>query len=446
MARYFQTPWLWTPGDTITSARLNKYTNNDLYFKEKIEELGVPVGEHRTMIPIDHPDQSVSPPKLRSVNELQDNYVPVYDGGSKKFKWRPYGYVPSADVGYELWRLNGIYYEQDNWLPEGCVENESQLDGKIIWNTDYALFSTGLHIGAGSWLRKAITVTPEAIASWDVRRYLTFAVRSDGWQDARVWLQTGIIFDIEQISNKNEHVGFFISDGNVYASCADGEYQTTLLIAEGLEDFKYYKFGISLYPGHARFYINDELKGEITTNVPFGYNYAQMLFGASLYTVTAAEHFFYLYNTRFYQDGTPEEIWEEHTPGIKELKVWEMQIYPAYGTFSEMPENLNDKDTYTLAGARYVDDYAEIKLKGWRKFKQFRMFGCDMNAGDGRWKLQYYDGTWHDWITDIPVRKEESWSDWVEGDEVVGTHIRLVNTQTDTGVGMSYIGELEVKY
>jgi hypothetical protein len=40
----FREPPVWKPGDLVTSANLNIYSNNDLYFKEKIEYLESSVG------------------------------------------------------------------------------------------------------------------------------------------------------------------------------------------------------------------------------------------------------------------------------------------------------------------------------------------------------------------------------------------------------------------
>jgi hypothetical protein len=37
----FQQPPVWKPGDLVTSAGLNIYSNNDLYFKERLDSLGV---------------------------------------------------------------------------------------------------------------------------------------------------------------------------------------------------------------------------------------------------------------------------------------------------------------------------------------------------------------------------------------------------------------------
>lgn len=137
-----------------------------------------------------------------------------------------------------------------------------------------------------------------------------------------------------------------------------------------------------------------------------------------------------------------------HHPEETLLTVAHFQVNPATGTFNVDVDNINDNNTASIAQTSGVNEYAEVEFDLPVVIRQFRHFGDITMTGDGRWKLQYYDGEWHDWETGIEIRITANWSDWtfpVAGAKLC-SKIRLVTTTVDTAIGASEIGELEIKY
>ncbi len=116
----------------------------------------------------------------------------------------------------------------------------------------------------------------------------------------------------------------------------------------------------------------------------------------------------------------------------------------ATGTMTS-PERINDNLFVSPALADAVDEYAEVNLGRDFLIYQYRQYGEVNNTGNGLWKLQYYDTSWHDWITGIPVRKTADWSVWAVGSIVIGNKIRLVCTTVDA-LGSSRLAEFAVAY
>ncbi|MBA7665617.1 hypothetical protein ES703_73691 [subsurface metagenome] len=116
---------------------------------------------------------------------------------------------------------------------------------------------------------------------------------------------------------------------------------------------------------------------------------------------------------------------------------------PATGTAST-PANINDDNTGTLTTGDLNQNW-EVDLGRDFFIYQYRQFGNVNNTGDGRYKLEYYNGSWHDWITNIPVRTTADWSAWAAGPVVLCSKIRLTVTTQDAA-GRNYIMELEVAY
>jgi len=110
--------------------------------------------------------------------------------------------------------------------------------------------------------------------------------------------------------NISEHAGFCVTGGNLYASCADGVEQHYEEIVPSLPDGQFYKFSIILLSNKAYFYVNDELKATVTSRVPDGASGAAEIFVASVYSFGGVAMDTYLYNVRFFQDGTVKKPWE----------------------------------------------------------------------------------------------------------------------------------------
>lgn len=123
------------------------------------------------------------------------------------------------------------------------------------------------------------------------------------------------------------------------------------------------------------------------------------------------------------------------------------QSRAATGTMTN-PQNLNDNDTGTLAIGDAVDEYAEVDFGTVLQIKQYRHYGNYQNNGNGKFKLQYWDGAaWQDWETDITTDAIGMWSDWISPAAGVkaALKVRAVVTLLDTS-GANRIAELEIRY
>lgn len=139
--------------------------------------------------------------------------------------------------------------------------------------------------------------------------------------------------------------------------------------------------------------------------------------------------------------------------GAIEGTVADFQANAATGDFASTPQAINDNNTGTVAYADTVAQYAEVDYGKVISLNQFRLFGNVSHAGDGDWKVQYYNlatHAWVDWVTGITTRATADWGSWdSSGGEVITNKIRLVATTIDTcdgGADRNYCGEMEVKY
>ena len=123
------------------------------------------------------------------------------------------------------------------------------------------------------------------------------------------------------------------------------------------------------------------------------------------------------------------------------------QVNPAFGTFNQNPEKINDNVTISgLAIAINVNEYAEVVFSAVSRIKQYRMRGAAGHAGDGAWKIQQWaHGAWVDNTTGIALHNAESWTSLTSlTTEVWTTKIRFVATTIDTGANQSALRELEI--
>ena len=133
---------------------------------------------------------------------------------------------------------------------------------------------------------------------------------------------------------------------------------------------------------------------------------------------------------------------------IAQLGIGGFQAVPAVGTMST-PANINDNDTNSKAQSNAVDQYAEVRFVVASLIKQHRHYGDGSHTGDGRFKIQYWDGdSWEDWDTDIPVEATGDWTGWITpaAGAKLTTKIRVVSTTIDTGIDWNIWGEMEIKY
>jgi len=129
------------------------------------------------------------------------------------------------------------------------------------------------------------------------------------------------------------------------------------------------------------------------------------------------------------------------------LTVTLFQKNAATGTFMGAAA-LNDGNTGMGTSAEMVNEYAEIDFGRPMIIKQYRQFGNVGQAGNGRWKITYWNDwkqDWIDWVPALYVYAVAEWYSWASTDIVETSKIRLVCTVVDGG-GTNRINELEMKY
>jgi hypothetical protein len=131
---------------------------------------------------------------------------------------------------------------------------------------------------------------------------------------------------------------------------------------------------------------------------------------------------------------TPEKVTLDAT-------LPDFQATPATGTFTNTPENINDNNIGTYAWPEAVGQYAEVDFGSLFCINQWRIYGYTGGLATGRFKIEYYDDSWHNWVIDIPSRGD-SWSSMSSEDEVLAKKIRLTCTTYEPS-GRT-ISELEV--
>lgn len=123
---------------------------------------------------------------------------------------------------------------------------------------------------------------------------------------------------------------------------------------------------------------------------------------------------------------------------------------PATGDFAFGSSRINNGDGVdddgTAGYASAIGQYAEVDFGRTYKIRRWRHYGSTSNNGSGSWKIEYYDGSWHDWVTGIATRATVDWSAWSDETIVSASKIRIVCTGVDTSATKSYLPELQIKF
>lgn len=126
---------------------------------------------------------------------------------------------------------------------------------------------------------------------------------------------------------------------------------------------------------------------------------------------------------------------------IPEATLADFLADPATGNMTS-PANATDENLATSAVSGTLGKYVEIDFGKWVIIDQWRIYGEDSQLETGDWKLQYYDTSYHDWVTGIPTNKAV-WTSMASETPVICNKVKLIITTVD-GQGNSRCGELEV--
>jgi len=103
-------------------------------------------------------------------------------------------------------------------------------------------------------------------------------------------------------ASSDRHVGFKVVDGVLYGTVANGTFESHLELAT-LTSSERHELKVVFTPGvEARFYVDGEDKGAITTRLPSGTNYANKIFYASVYNKAAENKLLQVYQVKFVQE------------------------------------------------------------------------------------------------------------------------------------------------
>jgi len=193
----------------------------------------------------------------------------------------------------------GLFWFNAHWLPEGCMETSIGGSGHLWWRTESVRLATGTT--EASWAGVIKAIVPDN-ATWEKERRILFKIQLYQLSFVYIHLVSGHIERVSTLENTHEHIGFKIDGATLYATVADGVGESILNL--GTLSSRFYELEAVFTPGvECRFYVNGEDKGAITTNLPSGTGYAELVFMASIFNREAAEKEMELFEVRFMQAG-----------------------------------------------------------------------------------------------------------------------------------------------
>lgn len=285
MGGTYKKPHRWTSGDTITAERENIYTDNDEYFKQKTDELQAGDETHRTAVPIDHPDGSISPVKIQSIDAPADGEVPAYNGWEERFEWMPFEEVtppPPIDAVLELYKYPGVMSRWQHWLPEGRTSHATGGTGSFDWGSDKVAMHTGLTVGSYARVSKKMSPSRLVTPTWSDWRRLAIRLYVETSDISRIWLVTGALEDPLGYRNNLRHLGFLIQNKAIFSSVGDGSQSWKRKIYDLPYLSAYLSLELRYTMVYCYFYVNGKRAGVSTKFLPRGDIDADRAFDCSI--------------------------------------------------------------------------------------------------------------------------------------------------------------------
>jgi hypothetical protein len=260
---------------------------------------------------IDHANGSVTDAKLASGVGLSDGQIcklPTATEGKVLRRgataWEA-GDVPAPsanEILEAMAKFNGIWWFNNHWIPEGMVSSNTPT-GVIEWGPEDIGLRTGAVASGYATIWKH--VSPDLVSgypSWDKKRYLRMDVFIHAISNQIIHLVSGGISYVLSAENIVEHIGFKFVNATLYGTVGNGTAESTLEI-ETLTEGVAKRLECELDPdaGECRFYVDDEYKGEITTNLPTGDNLANIPMGVSICTTENVDKALRVISWRFLQ-------------------------------------------------------------------------------------------------------------------------------------------------
>jgi len=209
--------------------------------------------------------------------------------------------LSSAEVLATIQAAKGIFWWNNNWLPEGMLPKSLGGTGSVSWyNHDVQLIPGG---DADSYAHIEKTVQAPLPTTWDKKRYFRADVLIAKKITQNLHVGTGKVPNTGSGNNYN-HVGFIVSDDIILATVANGTTESILLLETLVADGQDRILEVVYTPGvEARFYVDGVDKGVRTTNLPSGTLYSNMLFGATANNTSGFDKQLWIRQVRVYQEG-----------------------------------------------------------------------------------------------------------------------------------------------
>ena len=186
----------------------------------------------------------------------------------------------------QLVNFGGIFWFNNNWSPSGLLYSGTGGSGSISWLPENLRLGTGTTASSFAYAWKLVGLSPQP--TWDKTRYFVCNTRFLYLNaDAYAWVIMGRA-DYDSGSSDEKHVGFKVVNGSLYGTVADGTLESTLSLGT-IGSSEVHELKVVFTPSvEARFYVDGEDKGAITTHLPSGTVYANQIFYASVYNTAAS--------------------------------------------------------------------------------------------------------------------------------------------------------------
>ena len=203
--------------------------------------------------------------------------------------------IPEVPAIRALYETTHWWWFRSHWLPEFCLDTAGL--GEFTWLDNFVRIDSGTTINQYARIDKSIARRDGL--TWDaVHRFRVYVE----WYYPDLAYQhvvNGDITDETSIINTDRHIGFKMNDRDLYATVGNGSAESTLLLQSGVPDRTEMKLEAILTPGvDCKFYVDNEYKGAIETNLPTGTGDVIYLFAASTYNLEASRKMLNVYHVK----------------------------------------------------------------------------------------------------------------------------------------------------
>jgi hypothetical protein len=192
---------------------------------------------------------------------------------------------------------SGLYYETYFDSIDGFYKDT--VGGSVTLDSQKVTLSTGSTINNYASISKmapVLAVSPKFDKVIKFKTSIVVPYRTNVF--ASVSIPIFIVDDTSTIS----HISFYIKDNNLYGSTANGTTRTNLLLLSNLSTSWLDLEMVYIPSVSCQFFVNNNLVGTITTNLPLTNNTIQQILNVNITTLEASNKLLYLSYYRFMQE------------------------------------------------------------------------------------------------------------------------------------------------